>query len=113
MNTTFKEILKPPFRGHSGLRMLLDADNTGILRLNKNYILSQPNDKRDVISAMVLAFVAEAMNKKYEHGYGEPLHWLKQGEWFECPECGDEMALPNRYCKDCGKRLLPPVKEGE
>ena len=51
----------------------------------------------------------ESMEEKT--GNVEPMRWIKQGEYFECPVCHDEMALPNNYCKDCGQKLSSPEEK--
>ena len=123
MNFTLKEFFTPPFvksKGKSdGVEVIMqkspkrrggNSKRTRLLNIVRDniYWLFWDDDGAKTYN-QIIDWVAAALNEKYERDNGEPLRWLKQGEWFECPECGDEMALPNRYCKDCGKRLLPPA----
>jgi hypothetical protein len=120
MNKVLKELLKPQLNlerpkfvcemDSSGMALFAGAIGLGFFnfRDNWNSLLQKEKDIQKDFSY----FLRDALNEKYKRDFAEPMRWIKQGEYFECPVCHDEMALPNKYCKDCGQKLMPP-EEGK
>ncbi len=102
---TLKELLKPPFK-YDLSNCKLKLNNSG-----KKYLTIQCADKND--RNLIVGFVEQALNEKWERQFGDPKHWLEESNGFisvvyRCPECNKNNVLDTMYCPSCGQRLFPP-----
>ena len=99
MNTTLRELLKPPF-----------VDGKSERTLTNGHICIQLHINTDCDRGQIKRYIANALNE-YQRIYGEPKRWIigREGRYF-CPECGNQSE---RYkmiticCPSCGVKLDP------
>ena len=110
MNTTLKEIIKPPF-----YRDL--SSSCGVIRSGDGSYITQV-----ALGDEAADFIAAALNEKWKRDFGEHERWIEHKDdedrttltVWQCPKCNEDYAVGRaerrrfNHCPKCGVKLSPP-----